>query len=456
MIRRVIALAEPGQTIHQPFADAALRWLRETGPSEGFVVDYIRTTDPIDEAYLGAHDLFIQVNYPPYRWTPVAEAAFKKAMEQGTIGWVGFHHASLLGKFDGFEMSPFFHAFMGRIVFKSYIPDFATGVVHVEDAAHPLFDGLPAVFRIENDEWYTYDRSPRPDVHVLATVDENSYEPPRTVKMGDHPVIWTNPHVKARNVYFQFGHKTGAASTAPRSRGCCSTRSAGRRSDRDGSTGAAIIRTHVRESVVMADCFDRRTMLRIQVNSDNTVVVDADLKRFVKGEVDRILANFTDRLTRVEIHLSDINSVRSGPSDKRCLVEARPAGDTPRSASATANDVPAALVQALRKMRRSLTSFFGKKGRTTRAARRRHGRQPPASRQPARSVRRRRKDSPSRPRPPRRSRPSSQPRSTAPTTPKAKGRRAGKATAPAEPTGRGPKKKAIFYGRRRAWPSRPR
>ena len=30
-----------------------------------------------------------------------------------TFGWIGFHHASLLGKFDGFEMSPFFHAFMG-------------------------------------------------------------------------------------------------------------------------------------------------------------------------------------------------------------------------------------------------------------------------------------------------------------------------------------------------------
>jgi hypothetical protein len=66
----------------------------------------------IDDAYLAAHDLFVQVNYPPYRWTPVAEAAFKKAMEQGTIGWVGFHHASLLGKFDGFEMSPFFHQFV--------------------------------------------------------------------------------------------------------------------------------------------------------------------------------------------------------------------------------------------------------------------------------------------------------------------------------------------------------
>ena len=123
----IIAFAEPGQTIHQPFADAAQRWLQETAAKEGFTVDDLRTTDPIDDAYLAAHDLFVQVNYPPYRWTPVAEAAFKKAMEQGTIGWVGFHHASLLDKFDGFEMSPFFHQFIGDIVFKSYIPDSRRG-----------------------------------------------------------------------------------------------------------------------------------------------------------------------------------------------------------------------------------------------------------------------------------------------------------------------------------------
>ncbi len=183
-----------------------MAWLeKQTG--EGFAIDYIRTTDPINEEYLAAHKVFIQLNYPPYRWTPVAEAAFRKAMEQGTIGWIGFHHASLLGKFDGFEMSPFFHDFMGKIVFKSYIREFATGTVHVEDASHPVLKGLPRTFPIENDEWYTYDRSPRPDVHVIANVDENSYQPARDVKMGDHPVIWSNPRVKARNVYFQFGHK---------------------------------------------------------------------------------------------------------------------------------------------------------------------------------------------------------------------------------------------------------
>jgi type 1 glutamine amidotransferase len=24
--------------------------------------------------------------------------------------------------------------------------------------------------------------------------------------MGDHPVVWSNEHYRARNVYFQFGH----------------------------------------------------------------------------------------------------------------------------------------------------------------------------------------------------------------------------------------------------------
>lgn len=205
--RRLIVLAEPGQTLHQPFVDAAMAWLNAQAKTEGFTIDYIRTTDPIDDGFLAAHDAFVQLNYPPYRWTPVAEAAFKKAMEQGTLGWVGFHHASLLGKFDGFEMSPFFHDFMGRIVFKGYIRDFATGTVHVEDPKHPVFAEMPPTFPIEHDEWYTYDRSPRPDVHVLANVDETSYAPPRTIRMGDHPVIWTNPRYKARNVYFQFGHQ---------------------------------------------------------------------------------------------------------------------------------------------------------------------------------------------------------------------------------------------------------
>jgi type 1 glutamine amidotransferase len=59
---------------------------------------------------------------------------------------------------------------------------------------------------IPNDEFYVFDKNPRPHVKVLAHVDEDSYQPVSTIKMGDHPIIWSNPKVKARNVYFLIGH----------------------------------------------------------------------------------------------------------------------------------------------------------------------------------------------------------------------------------------------------------
>lgn len=65
---------------------------------------------------------------------------------------------------------------------------------------------LPATFPLPDDEWYTYDRSPRPQVHVLATVDEASYDPASDIRMGDHPVVWVNEAKTARNVYIQMGH----------------------------------------------------------------------------------------------------------------------------------------------------------------------------------------------------------------------------------------------------------
>jgi type 1 glutamine amidotransferase len=67
--------------------------------------------------------------------------------------------------------------------------------------------GVPASFFIKLEEWYTWDKNPRPNVHVIATVDESTYVPDSKVKMGgDHPVIWSNDRVKARNVYIFMGH----------------------------------------------------------------------------------------------------------------------------------------------------------------------------------------------------------------------------------------------------------
>ena len=202
---RVIAIAEKGG-IHKPFVDAAKIWLQQEAIADDFSIDYIEDTQKIDDAFLSQYQLFIQLNYPPYMWTQTAMAAFEKYIEQGKGGWIGFHHATLLGEFDGYSMWPWFSTFMGSIRFKDYIRDFATATVHVEDPAHPAMKGLGSSFVIENEEWYTYDKSPRPNVHVLASVDEKSYTPSRSITMGDHPVVWTNEHFKARNIYIFMGH----------------------------------------------------------------------------------------------------------------------------------------------------------------------------------------------------------------------------------------------------------
>jgi uncharacterized protein len=202
---RVIVLAEKGG-IHQPFVDAAKIWLNNLAAEQHFAIDYLQNTDQIDDAYLSQHQLFIQLNYPPYNWTPTAQAAFIKYIEQGKGGWIGFHHATLLGEFDGFQMWPWFSDFMGGIRFTAYIRTFADGMVTVEDGSHPALKGIASPFLVKQEEWYTWDKSPRPNVHVLASVNENTYTPDTKTKMGDHPVIWTNEHYKARNIYIFMGH----------------------------------------------------------------------------------------------------------------------------------------------------------------------------------------------------------------------------------------------------------
>jgi len=207
---RVVALAERAGGDHQTFVDAARLYLNKLAAENDFTVDYITGTERINEESLSRYKLFIQLNHPPYHWAPVAKKAFEDYITQGKGGWIGFHHASLLGDFDGYPMDPWFSQFLGGIRFTHYLPDFAKATVKIEDPSSPLAKGLPPSFVIDKEEWYTWSQSPRPNVKVLATVDESSYVPNTLIKMGgDHPVVWSNPHYKARNVYIFMGHHAG-------------------------------------------------------------------------------------------------------------------------------------------------------------------------------------------------------------------------------------------------------
>lgn len=201
----VLVLAENGGH-HIAFTKAARPWLDKLAADSSFAIYYIENPNNIDDSFLSKYQLFLQLDYPPYGWPEKAVKAFENYIEQGKGGWIGLHHATLLGEFDGYPLWEWFHSFMGTIRFKNYIPTFASGKVNIEDKDHPVMKNISSPFLIEKEEWYTYDTTPRPNVHVTASVDESSYSPNSEIKMGDHPVVWTNTKMKARNVYIFMGH----------------------------------------------------------------------------------------------------------------------------------------------------------------------------------------------------------------------------------------------------------
>ena len=100
--------------------------------------------------------------------------------------------------------------------------------------------------------------------------------------------------------------------------------------------------------------------MQIQINSDKNIVVNAELRRVIEADLHRLLDRFESEVTRVEVHLSDENAGKSGPRDKRCLLEARPKSRPPLTVTNESGDVQTAVSGAAGKMQRLLETTFGR------------------------------------------------------------------------------------------------
>jgi type 1 glutamine amidotransferase len=195
---------------HKPYVDACRIWLDQLAKDSNFTVAYQETPDNFTDAFLEDVAIVFQMNYPPFGWKASAAAAFQKWIESGKGSLVGVHHASLYGPAITSQTWPWYQKLLGGINYKAYISKFASGDVRVEAPEHPIFAGVPAKFNISTEEWYTWDKSPRPNVKVLANLDEASMkfvdQSQSGTKMGDHPVVWTYEGYKGRNLYIFMGH----------------------------------------------------------------------------------------------------------------------------------------------------------------------------------------------------------------------------------------------------------
>jgi len=100
--------------------------------------------------------------------------------------------------------------------------------------------------------------------------------------------------------------------------------------------------------------------MQIQINTDNNIEGREELATQVEGVVQDSLSRFSDQITRVEVHLSDENSHKSGQDDKRCVMEARLEGRQPTAVTHQAATLNEAVDGDAEKLTASLESTLGR------------------------------------------------------------------------------------------------
>ena len=100
--------------------------------------------------------------------------------------------------------------------------------------------------------------------------------------------------------------------------------------------------------------------MQVQIRTDKNIEGGEALADHVRIVVEKTLYHYAERLSRVEVHLSDVNGEKSGTEDHTCTMEARPNGMDPVAATHKASNVHQAVDGAAKSLANLLRTRFGK------------------------------------------------------------------------------------------------
>lgn len=100
--------------------------------------------------------------------------------------------------------------------------------------------------------------------------------------------------------------------------------------------------------------------MEVLFNTDNNIEGKERIEAYFTKKIKEDLQRFEDKVTRVEVHLSDENGDKGGVNDKRCVLEVRPQGLKPVAVSHQDDTIEKALSGATKKMVSSLNTLIGK------------------------------------------------------------------------------------------------
>ena len=191
---RILVFTRTAAFRHDAIPDA-LAAVRRLGEARGLFVDATEDATVFTDGSLAGYSAVVFLLTSGDVLTDDQQTAFERYIRAGG-GYAGVHSAS---------DSEYDWAWYGDLVgafFKDH-PPVQKGTVVIEDATHPSTRGLPARWTF-TDEWYNLRTNPRASVHVLARLDESSYE---GGSMGeDHPWSWCHVFEGGRSWYTAGGH----------------------------------------------------------------------------------------------------------------------------------------------------------------------------------------------------------------------------------------------------------
>lgn len=100
--------------------------------------------------------------------------------------------------------------------------------------------------------------------------------------------------------------------------------------------------------------------MQVLVNSDHHIAGGASVSTRVETIVLDAVDRFETRLTRVEVHLNDVNGPKHGDREKRCMMEARIGGLRPLAVKHQAPTLLEAIEGAADKLERALDHTLGR------------------------------------------------------------------------------------------------
>lgn len=100
--------------------------------------------------------------------------------------------------------------------------------------------------------------------------------------------------------------------------------------------------------------------MHIQFNSDSSIQGTDNLFEGIRPDVEKTLDRFRDQITRLEIHIGDVNAAKGGGDDIHAVVEVRQEGKQPIAFTNEGPNPRLAIIGAAEKAKRALESEAGK------------------------------------------------------------------------------------------------